>query len=68
MLSWTRGVAVLPCCPPSGLADEVMALLQAAEDLDPRLAEILGFVEAARAEAGDEEVWRGWSPAQAAWS
>jgi hypothetical protein len=51
-----RGVVVLPCCRPSALADEVRAfLLEAVEGLDPTLEEAVGFVEAARVEAGDAE-------------
>jgi hypothetical protein len=51
-----RGVVVLPCCPPSALADVVRAfILEAVEGLDPTLEEVAGFVEAAREEAGDGE-------------
>ena len=53
----TKGVVVLSPCSPSDLADEIRAfLLGGAEDVDPMLDEVMDFVEAARGEAGGEEV------------
>ncbi len=53
----TKGVVVLSPCSPSDLIDEIRAfLLEGAEDVDPMLDEVIDFVEAARGEAGGEEV------------
>ena len=53
----TKGVVVLSPCSPSDLADEIRAfLLGGAEEVDAMLDEVIGFVEAARGEAGGEEV------------
>ncbi len=53
----TKGVVVLSPCSPSDLADEIRAfLLEGAEEVDAMLDEVIDFVEAARGEAGGEEV------------
>ena len=55
----TRDAVVLPVCAPSDLVVEIAALLEDVEgvgDRDPALEEAVDFVEAARAEASEEEV------------
>jgi hypothetical protein len=53
----TRGARILPFCTPSALAYEIGAFLDGAEPGDEAVLDEIGdFVEAAKREAGGEEV------------